>query len=184
MQFYPVFFFFIIPMLGIIFNVFYQVDFAGESSSVAHFFFMYLYPVRKDGWMKDCNMSQENSNTVMYDVWVLCLCGFDCYCYIHDLFRKYEIMVSGLFTQTETRQNAKNLWSNQGKFKICFRIFSFYHLLSINYFRFYWMELMLNNWMWAGCGVILVLWDRNPFCLLQPSEKTFDMDRKMPLMRK
>ena len=44
-------------MFGIIFNVFYQVDFVGESSSVAHFFFMFLYPVPEDGRMNDCNMS-------------------------------------------------------------------------------------------------------------------------------
>ena len=56
MQFYPVFFF-IISMLGIIFNVFYQVDFAGESPTVAHFFFMYLYPVLEDGRINNCNMS-------------------------------------------------------------------------------------------------------------------------------
>ena len=50
------YFVFIIPMLGITFNVFYRVDFAGESSSVAHSSFMYLYPVPEDGRMNDCNM--------------------------------------------------------------------------------------------------------------------------------
>ena len=67
------------PVLGIIFNVFYLFDCVGEASSVAHFFFMYLYPILDDGQMKDCHMLQGNSNKVMYNVWVLCLCGLDGY---------------------------------------------------------------------------------------------------------
>ena len=106
MQFYPIFVF-IIPMLGITFSVFYQVDFVGKSSAVAHFFFMYLYPVPDDGWMNNCNISEEKSYTITYDVWVMCLCGLEWYWYIHDLFSKYEIVVSDLFTQTETRQNVQ-----------------------------------------------------------------------------
>jgi len=37
--------------LGIIFNVFYQVDFEGEASSIAQFSLMYMYPL-PDGRME------------------------------------------------------------------------------------------------------------------------------------
>jgi len=51
------YFIFIIPLLGIIFNVFYQVDCEGEASSIALFPFTYLYPLPYDCRMKDRNMS-------------------------------------------------------------------------------------------------------------------------------
>jgi hypothetical protein len=47
------FYVFIIPLFGIIFKVFYQVDCEGEASSIAHFSFMYLYPVPDDSRMND-----------------------------------------------------------------------------------------------------------------------------------
>ena len=51
------YFVFIIPLLGITFNVFYQVDCEVEACAIAHFPFTYLYPVPYDGRMKDRNMS-------------------------------------------------------------------------------------------------------------------------------
>jgi len=46
---YQIFYIFVFPSLGIIFNVFYQVDCEGEASYIAHFFLMYLYPLPDGG---------------------------------------------------------------------------------------------------------------------------------------
>jgi len=40
---------FIIPLLGMIFYIFYRVDYEGEAYSVTHFSFMYLYLLPDDG---------------------------------------------------------------------------------------------------------------------------------------
>jgi len=55
------YFVFIIPLLGIIFNVFYQVGCGGEASSIAQFSFMYLY-LLPDGQMNVQNTSQRHNN--------------------------------------------------------------------------------------------------------------------------
>jgi len=54
--FYQIFYVFITPLFGIIFNIFYYVDCEGGASSVAHFSFMYLYHSPDGGQMKDWNM--------------------------------------------------------------------------------------------------------------------------------
>ena len=41
---------------------------------------MYFYNLLDDGQMNDCDIMQGNNNKRMYCVWVLCLCGFNCYC--------------------------------------------------------------------------------------------------------
>ena len=51
--FYQIFYVFITPLFGIIFNIFYYVDCEGGASSVAHFSFMYLYHSPDGGQMKD-----------------------------------------------------------------------------------------------------------------------------------
>jgi len=48
---------FIISFLEIIFNVLYKVDSKGETSSTAHFSFMYLYLLPDNGQMYDQNVS-------------------------------------------------------------------------------------------------------------------------------
>ena len=50
------YFIFIVPLLGTIFNVFYQVDCEVVASSIVHFPFTYLYHLPYDGRMKDRNM--------------------------------------------------------------------------------------------------------------------------------
>jgi hypothetical protein len=54
---YRVTFTFIMPLLGIICNVFYQVDSERETSSVSYFFFVYLCPLSNNGRIKNRNMS-------------------------------------------------------------------------------------------------------------------------------
>ena len=73
----PIFYIFIIPLLGVISNVFYRVNREGVASPIAQFSFLYLYTLPDDGRMKDRNMSQENNNKRAYSVRVLCLCGLD-----------------------------------------------------------------------------------------------------------
>jgi bacteriorhodopsin len=56
-KFYRISYVFIILLLGIIFNVFYQVEYEEEASYTAHFSFMCLYPLPDDGRMdNDRNM--------------------------------------------------------------------------------------------------------------------------------
>jgi len=47
----------IIPLFGVTFKAFYQADCEGEASSIAHFSFMYLYPLPDDGRTNDSNMA-------------------------------------------------------------------------------------------------------------------------------
>lgn len=57
--FYQIFYVFITPLFGIIFNIFYYVDCEGEASSVAHFSFICLNPLPDDGPMNDQIMSEK-----------------------------------------------------------------------------------------------------------------------------
>jgi len=71
------YFIFIIPLLGIIFNVFYQVDYEGEASSITHFPFTYLYLLPYDGRMKDRNCRRKiiNNESIVCGCCVcVCVC--------------------------------------------------------------------------------------------------------------
>jgi hypothetical protein len=46
----------IISLFGITFKAFYQVDCEEEASSIAHFSFMYLYPLRDNDRINDSSM--------------------------------------------------------------------------------------------------------------------------------
>jgi hypothetical protein len=54
------------------------IDWVGETSSLAKFSFMYLYPLPDDRLKNDRNNLCRNNNTQTYSVRMLCLCGMDC----------------------------------------------------------------------------------------------------------
>jgi len=53
------YFVFIVPLLGIIYSIFCEVDCGGQVCSIAHFPSMHLYPVPADSPMNGRNMPQK-----------------------------------------------------------------------------------------------------------------------------
>lgn len=65
LKFYGIYYVFIILLLGIIFTVFYQVDYEEAASYIAQFSFTCFYPLPGDGRMNnDRNMPQRNNNRI------------------------------------------------------------------------------------------------------------------------